>query len=77
MYDNLQRIQKMDDPKAREVKDLGRSNKKIRVRRKVSKSISLSRLNFLLSFMKIFGLLVFATVLGVAIYYGLQVYLGQ
>lgn len=77
MYDNLQRIQKMDDPKAREVKDLGRSNKKIRVRRKVSKSISLSKLNFLLSFMKIFGLLIFITVLGVAIYYGLQVYLGQ
>lgn len=76
MYDNLQRIQKMDDPKAREVKDLGRSNKKIRVRKKASKSISLSKLNFLLSFMKIFGLLVFITTIGIVIYYGLKIYLG-
>lgn len=77
MYENLNNIQKMDDPKAREAKDLERSkDKKIKVR-KASSSVSLNTLNRTLTFIKILGVLIVVFALFYVCYQGINLYLNN
>lgn len=75
-FDDFERPKKMRDPEVRKPKDLERSKKKRRGWRKSSStSVSLTKVNTVLTIAGIIAGLVVAAVVAYGIYFGVQLYL--
>lgn len=75
IFDDSSSLKRMKDPEERKAKDLERSNKKARGYRNKKSSVTLNQVKVSKAIAKTVSWLIVCGVVGVALYFGIQMYI--